>query len=95
MLKHSTNCYDQEDKIRNQNNNPFGYYSGDKIQTFVRVMSIVVSSVLPILSIIALYFINSQKVRLGCIVLFSAFCSIVLALVTDARNAEISGISAA
>jgi hypothetical protein len=54
-------------------NGPLGYYSEGKIKSFVRIISIMMLSVLPILSIIALYFIQSQIVRLGCIVLFSAF----------------------
>ena len=42
-----------------------------------------------------LYYIRSQPTRLGCIVLFTGFCSVVLALISNARNVEIMSVAAA
>lgn len=61
----------------------------------VRFFAVVLSSLLPVLSIVALYYINSQKLRLGAIVGFSALCSGSLVALTDAKNVEIIGATAA
>ena len=72
-----------------------GFYSEDRIRAFVRVLAILVSSVLPILSIVALYYIPKQESRLGAIVAFSSLCSMALSLLTDAKNVEIIAATAA
>jgi hypothetical protein len=65
------------------------FFSEDRIRDFVRVVAIIGSSILPLLSIIVLYNIQSQGTRLGLIVLFSALCSAALALLSNAKNVEI------
>ncbi len=72
-----------------------GFYSEDRIRAFVRLLAILVSSVLPILSIVALYYIPTQTARLGTIVAFSSLCSAALSLLTDAKNIEIIAATAA
>ncbi|KAJ5912773.1 hypothetical protein N7504_001656 [Penicillium tannophilum] len=69
--------------------------SDQRIRSAVRLLAIVLSSVLPILSIVVLYVIKRQDVRLGMIVLFSALCSVALATLSNARNAEIMAVTAA
>lgn len=70
-------------------------FSDGKIRSFVRVLAIVVSSVLPILAIVVLYFIKSPTAQLGAIVAFSALCSTALALLSNAKNFEIIAATAA
>lgn len=72
-----------------------GFYSEGRIRAFVRLLAILVSSVLPILSIVALYYIPTQTAQLGAIVAFSSLCSAALSLLTDAKNVEIIATTAA
>ncbi|KAG7066448.1 hypothetical protein JMJ76_0000309 [Colletotrichum scovillei] len=83
----------QEDRSRTRGK--LNFTSDDRIRNFVRILAVIVSSVLPILSIVALYFIKSQIARLCTIVGFSALCSLALSVLTDARNAEIIATTAA
>jgi len=71
------------------------FYSEGRVRAFVRFLAIVVSSILPIISIVALYYIPTQAARLGAIAAFSALGSAVLSLVTEARNIEIIAATAA
>ncbi|KAH0562124.1 hypothetical protein GP486_003184, partial [Trichoglossum hirsutum] len=66
-----------------------------RIRAFVRLLAILLSSVLPILSIIVLYVVREERVRLGLIVVFSALCSAALATLSDAKNVEIIAATAA
>jgi hypothetical protein len=61
----------------------------------VRLFAILLSSILPILSIVVLHNVDRQSVRLGLIVLFSALCSAALATLSDAKNVEIIAATAA
>jgi len=68
---------------------PLEIYSQSRIRSAVRLLAIIVSSILPILSIIVLYYIHSEKIRLSLIVVFTVLCSIFLAFLTSATNVEI------
>lgn len=70
-------------------------YSDGKIRNLVRLLAVIGSSVLPILSIVVLYIISSPNARLGCIVAFSFLCSAVLATLSNAKNVEIIAATAA
>ncbi len=70
-------------------------YSDGKIRNFVRICAVVVSSLLPILSIVGLYFIKEELVRLGVIVIFCFVCSATMAVLTNAKNIEIIAATAA
>ena len=70
-------------------------YSDGKIRNLVRLLAVIGSSVLPILSIVVLYVISSPNARLGCIVAFSFLCSVVLATLSNAKNVEIIAATAA
>lgn len=61
----------------------------------MKVFSILLSSVLPILSIVVLENIQRQDVRIDLIVLFSALCSATLVTMSDAKNVEIITATAA
>lgn len=54
-----------------------------------RLISTVIASVLPLCSVIGLYVVTSNGLRLGMIVLLSACFSLALALMTTARKIEI------
>ena len=71
------------------------FYSEGRIRGFVRLLAILVSSVLPIVLILALYYIPTQKARLGAIVAFCSLYSVALSLLTDAKNVEIIAVTAA
>ena len=70
-------------------------FSNQRIRSFVRLLAVLLSSVLPILSIVVLYNVTSEKLRLGLIVLFSALCSAALATLSNAKNVEIIAATAA
>ncbi|RYC61997.1 hypothetical protein CHU98_g4211 [Xylaria longipes] len=71
------------------------FSSTSRVRGFVRILAVIASSLLPVLSIVVLYYIQSQSARLIAIVAFSAFCSLALTVLTDARNAEIIATTAA
>ncbi|KAI3338804.1 hypothetical protein F4824DRAFT_499177 [Ustulina deusta] len=71
------------------------FSSTRRVRGFVRILAVIASSLLPVLSIVVLYYIRSQSARLITIVAFSALCSLALTVLTDARNAEIIATTAA
>ncbi|KAI0549246.1 hypothetical protein F4679DRAFT_277509 [Xylaria curta] len=83
----------EEDRRRTQG--ILNFSSTSRVRGFVRILAVITSSLLPVLSILVLYFIQSQYTRLIIIVAFSALCSLVLTALTDARNAEIIATTAA
>ncbi|KAI8943987.1 hypothetical protein F4801DRAFT_573275, partial [Xylaria longipes] len=83
----------QEDRRRTRG--ILNFSSTSRVRGFVRILAVIASSLLPVLSIVVLYYIQSQSARLIAIVAFSAFCSLALTVLTDARNAEIIATTAA
>ncbi|KAB8360769.1 hypothetical protein FH972_024503 [Carpinus fangiana] len=71
------------------------FYSDNKIHALARVLILIISSTLPVLSIVVLHFVQSQEGRLGYIVGFSALCSAILVAFTNARHVEIIAATAA
>jgi len=82
----------QDSRFKDQT---IGFVSDEKVTQLVRLLAISLSSVLPIVSIVVLYVIKHAAVRLGVIVIFSVLCSLALATLTNARNVEILGTTAA
>ncbi|KAI1859736.1 hypothetical protein JX265_010185 [Neoarthrinium moseri] len=70
-------------------------YSEHKLAVALRVIATVVASLLPLCSVIALYMVQSNDLRLGLVVLFSACFSLALATMTNARTIEIFAATAA
>ena len=70
-------------------------YSGDKMAKTGNIAVAVLSSVLPTLAILVLYFVNRMIVRIGLIILFTALFSVTLAVFTAARKVEIFSATAA
>jgi hypothetical protein len=77
------------DKLRSLPESSLGFFSESQIRLTIRVLAVVFSSLLPILSIVVLYFIKSNNIRLGVIVLFTVLCSTSLAFISHASNSEI------
>jgi len=77
------------DKERANEYKVLDYFSQSRIHHTVRGLAVIFSSVWPILSIVVLYFIQSNRVRLGLIVLFTILCSVALAFLSRASNSEI------
>jgi hypothetical protein len=71
------------------------HYDDAKLRIAARIISVVISSVLPTTSILALYYVQNTPARLGIVMAFSVSFSVVLALCTSARRAEIFAASAA
>jgi len=70
-------------------------YSDGKIRNFTRGAAVVGSSLLPILSIVGLYFIQNVLIRLGLVVAFCFICSATMVALTNAKNHEIIATTAA
>jgi uncharacterized protein DUF6594 len=70
-------------------------YDETTMQMIARVATTVVASVLPLCSVIILYVVQSNGLRLGIIVLLSAVFSLALALMTNSRKIEIFAATSA
>jgi hypothetical protein len=77
------------DKLRALPESSLGFFSESRIRLTIRVLAVGFSSLLPILSIMVLYFIKSNHIRLGVIVLFTVLCSTSLTFLSYASNSEI------
>ena len=70
-------------------------YKNSKLLRIADVLSTIISSALPIASIIALNFIDRMIIRLVAIALFTMTFSLILTIVTNARRIEIFAATAA
>ena len=68
-----------------------GIYSYDdkQLSALLNGFSTVVASILPICSVVALYFVQSNGIRLGLTVLFCAIFATALVLVANASKGEV------
>ncbi|CZR67327.1 uncharacterized protein PAC_17226 [Phialocephala subalpina] len=71
------------------------HYSDQHVQAGINIIGTAVSSLTPMISVVALYFMNSMKTRLGFVCLFTLIFSFTLALATQARRIEIFAATAA
>jgi len=60
----------------------------------VNIITTLISSMLPITSVIILYFVDNIRARLGIVAAFLAVFSLTLALVTEAKRVEIFAATA-
>ena len=73
-----------------------GYYYSDRIVVaVVDSLSTLLASLLPTLASLALFFMNSQLSRMGAIIGFTFFFSVMLMLITRVKRAECFAITAA
>jgi hypothetical protein len=71
------------------------HYKELALESILGILVTVVASLLPICSVVALYIIQSNGVRLGIIAIFSACFALALALMTNARRIEVFAATAA
>jgi hypothetical protein len=65
------------------------WYSDTHVKVVLGVLGTVISSLFPVVSIVALYFVNAVPARLGIVAAFTAVFSLCLALMTRARRVEV------
>ncbi|CZR67079.1 uncharacterized protein PAC_16978 [Phialocephala subalpina] len=70
-------------------------YNETPLLRIVNILGTLVASLLPISSIVILYFVNNAVVRLGIVVAFTAVFSITLLLITQAKRAEVFAATSA
>jgi hypothetical protein len=70
-------------------------YSEPNLSTAVNILGTVLASMIPITSIVILYFVQSNLIRLGLSVVFTGIFSCCLAMVTKARRVEIFAATSA
>lgn len=71
------------------------YASGLKIERFVAWFSTMLAAVLLVGAIMALYAVQSDKVKLGLIAVFTTIFAASVGLLTNAKRSEIFGATAA
>ncbi|PMD67067.1 uncharacterized protein K444DRAFT_689534 [Hyaloscypha bicolor E] len=85
----------QRYKVRPENRSSLYYYSDEHVNGVINIIGTVASSLTPMISIIVLYVIQSTRIRLGLVCVFTLLFSLVLALATKARRIEIFAATAA
>ncbi|OTA67176.1 hypothetical protein K449DRAFT_430367 [Hypoxylon sp. EC38] len=70
-------------------------YSDAKIRIVVHTLGSILSTIVPILSIVILYFSESMPLRLSLVCIFSVIFSVAMSLITNARRVEIFAAAAA
>jgi len=70
-------------------------YEESLLVTIVDLLTTAIASILPVLSIVVLFFIHSDLLKMGMITIFSACFSVALALMTSARKIEIFAATSA
>ncbi|CZT46429.1 uncharacterized protein RSE6_06855 [Rhynchosporium secalis] len=71
------------------------HYRESSLASAFRILVTVMASLLPICSVVALFLVESDGLRLGLIAIFSACFSLALALMTRARPFEVFAATAA
>ncbi|KAI1864442.1 uncharacterized protein JN550_008999 [Neoarthrinium moseri] len=70
-------------------------YENSLLAATVRVITTVLASLFPVCSVTALYFIESNFIRLASVIVASAFFALALALMTNARMIEVFAATSA
>ncbi|KAH9217649.1 hypothetical protein DL95DRAFT_91028 [Leptodontidium sp. 2 PMI_412] len=71
------------------------HYRESSLESFISIIATVMASLLPICSVVALYLVQSNNLRLGMVAIFSACFSLALAVMTNARRVEVFAATAA
>ncbi|KAF2113181.1 hypothetical protein BDV96DRAFT_119260 [Lophiotrema nucula] len=70
-------------------------YNDSVLRAIARIATTVIASIFPLCSVVILYVVKSNGLRLGIIVILSALFTLSLALMTTARNIEIFAVTSA
>ncbi|CAD6594008.1 MAG: hypothetical protein ASARMPREDX12_007936 [Alectoria sarmentosa] len=73
----------------------FRKYNEARIATISNSVGAILSSLLPTVAILALYFVQQMLVRIGLTIVFTSVFSLALSLLTDAKKVEIFSATAA
>ena len=71
------------------------YHSQTTLIRIARVISLALASLLPLVSIVVLYYVKSMPKRLGIVGFFTAVFSIILGLVTNGELVAVFAASSA
>ena len=71
------------------------YYRESRVQKVIYILGTVFSAVVPLSSIVALYFVQEMGARLGLVCGFTILFAIVLVLATNARRIEVFAAASA
>ncbi|KAI0380112.1 hypothetical protein F5Y04DRAFT_282241 [Hypomontagnella monticulosa] len=84
-------------KVADSNEVGDGLYTYEEslLSSVISIITIVAASVLPLLSIVVLYVVETEPIRLGILIIFSSCFALALALMTSARKVEIFAATAA
>lgn len=74
---------------------PIAHYGDSKQAAAVNAISTILSSLLPVIAIFALYFIQHPLARMGAILAFSLLFSIGITVITNARRVDCFAATAA
>ncbi|KAH8591262.1 hypothetical protein B0O99DRAFT_675419 [Bisporella sp. PMI_857] len=86
---------DPENPPVGDNKSILHHYDHDKVETVTNLLGTVLSSLAPLISIVALSFVTGSRARLGLICAFTLLFSLCLATATKARRVEIFAATAA
>ena len=78
-----------------KNHSAMHYYQESRVQKTIYVLGTVLSPIVPLSSIVALYFVQEMGARLGLVCGFTMLFAIVLALATNARRIEVFAAASA
>lgn len=70
-------------------------YKDSRVLRIANILSTLISSALPITSIVALNYISRMIIRLVVVALFTMAFSLILSLVTNSRRVEVFAATAA
>ena len=88
------NIFDR--RCQQQSSTPgFRKYNEARIATISNSVGAILSSLLPTVAILALYFVQQMLVRIGLTIVFTSVFSLALSLLTDAKKVEIFSATAA
>lgn len=86
---------DPENPAVGENRSGLYYYSDAHIQHAIYILGTVGSSLTPLASIVALYFVRNLGARVGLVCAFTLVFALCLALATRARRIEVFAATAA
>ena len=92
---HCSNTSPSKRPLETQAGGGIYQYRSTSIERLVRILTTVVASLLPMVSVVVLFIVSSDAVRLGMIAVFSALFSLSLVIMTTARAVEVFVATAA
>jgi hypothetical protein len=70
-------------------------YKESLLVTAIGVFTTLIAAILPVLSTVILFFLDSNSLKVGMIVVFSTFFALALVLMTSARKIEVFAATSA